>query len=303
MGSVISLLSRIRKACWDKSHKGTQDHKYGRPFLEMLRDHHHYGSWLKAQVAYEVKLIHRNSNLHWYLLLKAKGSPTLPYISMEITTSDMRDLVPVTRDFESYDVNQVSDLGTYEGTLYFLCQLADGVVEEMGSYHILYRNCQTFCNELLKKMGKDEFPTSLESELIDREFDLLSQVFKREPLTTAVPLDRETTLGGSTEKPEFVLSGEQVPLTINDLRTIHKILTPVQHKWMEIGNSLAIQSLDRIRRTYRGIANQCLREMLREYLQRRNPAPSWTEIIEAVIEYSHPVAESVMKEARRLQIN
>ena len=96
---------------------------------------------------------------------------------------------------------------------------------------------------------------------------------------------------------------EKVPPTVNDLRTIHKILTPVQHKWVEIGNLLAVQNLDKIRRTYRGIANQCLREMLREYLQRRNPAPSWTEIVDAVIEYSHPVAESVMKEARRLQIN
>ena len=300
MGSIFSILSPIRKACWDKSRKGNRDHDYGRTFLEMLTDHRLYGSCIKAQVAYEVKLIHRNTALHWYLLLKEKGSPSLPHISMEVTTSDMRDLIPVTRNFESYDVNQVSDLGIYEGTLFSLCQLADGVVDEMGSYHILYRNCQTFCNKLLKKMGKDEIPTSLESELIDREFDMLSQVFQQEPITTTLVEHRETVLGESgMGRLEFVLSEEEIPPTIGDLKTILKILTPVQHNWMEIGDALAIQSLDKIRRTYRGIANQCLREMLREYLQRRSPAPSWVEIAEAVKEYNRPVAESVMKEAKR----
>ena len=142
MGSILSL---IRKACWDKSRKGTRDHDYGRTFLEMLTDHRLYGSCIKAQVAYEVKLVHRNTALHWYLLLKAKGSPSLPHISMEVTTSDMRDLIPVTRNFESYDVNQVSDMGIYEGTLFSLCQLADGVVDATISFIETARRSVTCC--------------------------------------------------------------------------------------------------------------------------------------------------------------
>ena len=303
MGSIFSLLSFTRKACSEKFSKGTRDRDSGRPFLEMIRDHSLYGSWIKAQATYEVKLVHRNSILHWYLLLRTKGSSTLPYISIEITTSDLSDLIPVTRNFESYNANQVSDLGIYEGTLYHLCQLADRVVEEMGSYDLLSRNCQTFCNKLLKNISKNEFPTSLESELIDREFDLLSRVFQRERVPTTVVQMRETAMGESVEVSEFVLSDEVLPLTIGDLKTVHKILVPVQHSWMEIGDRLAVQNLDRIKQTYRGIANQCLREMLREYLQRSNPVPSWVELAEAVREYSRSVAGSVIKEAKRIYAN
>ena len=136
----------------------------------------------------------------------------------------MSDLVPVTRNFESYDVNQVSDLDTYEGTLYYLCQLADKVVEEMETYDLLIRNCQTFCNKLLSKMGKNEFPTSMESELINREFDLLSEIFQgkpqRKPVTTGVTViqGKETVkLIEMSEVDHFS------PPTSSDLRTIHNI--------------------------------------------------------------------------------
>ena len=109
MGSIFSLLNFTRKACWEKFPKGTRDRNSGRLFLEMIRDHSLYGLWIKAQATYEVKLVHRNSILHWYLLRRTKGSSTLSYISVEITTSDMSDLIPVTRNFESYNANQVSD--------------------------------------------------------------------------------------------------------------------------------------------------------------------------------------------------
>ena len=218
----------------------------------------------------------------------------------------MSDLIRVTRDFESYDVNQVSDLGTYEGALYYLCELADGVVEEMESYNLFSSNCQTFCNKLLKKIGKTEFPTSLESELIDGEFDLLSKVFQRErvpPNTTTNVEVRETVVCESIKTSEFVLPEKVLPPALGDLKTLHKILVPVQQNWMEIGYELAVQNLDAINKTYRGIANRCLRETLREYLQRSNPSPSWVELAEAVKEYSYPVAQSIIKEAKRMHTN
>ena len=290
MDSIFSLLSPTRKACWEKVPKDTHDRDSGRPFLEMIRDHSLYGPWIKAQAIYEVKLVHRNSILYWYLLLRTKGSSTLPYISIEVTTSDMSDLIPVTCNFESYDANQVSELDIYEGTLYHLCQLADRVVEEMGTYDILSRNCQTFCNKLLKKMGKKEFTTSLESELIDREFDLLSRGFQGERVPTTVVQVRETVMGESVEESEFVLSDEILPPTINDLKTVHNILMPVQDNWMEIGGRVTVQNLESIKEMHHGLSNQCLREMLREYLQRKNPAPSWVDLAEAVKEYNRSVA-------------
>lgn len=215
----------------------------------------------------------------------------------------MSDLIPVTRNFESYDVNLVSDLGIYEGTLYYLCELADKVVEEMESYDLFSSNCQTFCNKLLKKIGKNEFPTILESELIDREFDLLSNVFQREHIvlpTTNVQLMqvRETVVCESIKESEFVLSEKVLPPALSDLKIIHKILIPVQQNWMEVGDRLAVQNLDAIKTTYHGIANQCLREMLRKYLQQSNLSPSWIELAEAVKEYSHPVAVSIIKKAK-----
>lgn len=147
----------------------------------------------------------------------------------------MSDLIPVTRNFESYDVNLVSDLGIYEGTLYYLCELADKVVEEMESYDLFSSNCQTFCNKLLKKIGKNEFPTILESELIDREFDLLSNVFQREHIvlpTTNVQLVqvRETVVCEPIKESEFVLSEKVLPPALGDLKIIHKILIPVNNK-------------------------------------------------------------------------
>ena len=45
-------------------------------------------------------------------------------------------------------------MGTYRGSLFDLCELADGVVEEMGTYDLVESNCQHFCNNLLKKLYK-----------------------------------------------------------------------------------------------------------------------------------------------------
>ena len=61
---------------------------------------------------------------------------------------------------------------------------------------------------------------------------------------------------------------------------------------------------DAIKKTYRGLANQCLQEMLREYyLQPSNPSPSWIELAKAVKEYSHPVTLFVSKEVTRIHTN
>ena len=44
------------------------------------------------------------------------------------------------------------DVGMYEGTLHDLCCLADEVVTDMETYHLVSNNCQDLCNKLLMKM-------------------------------------------------------------------------------------------------------------------------------------------------------
>ena len=137
----------------------------------MTQEHHQYGFLINVKTTYEVKLVHRQS-ANWYFLVRTKDS-TLPYISIEIRTTDLRNLVPFTCEVDSLNADTSSDIGEYKGSLLSLCEMADRVVQDMGSYDLLTSNCQTFCNELLKRMGKSEFPTS--TKLLDREFDLLGE--------------------------------------------------------------------------------------------------------------------------------
>ena len=172
MGSIVSAAGPLRKYTWKNFLKHpASDFAYGRPFVEMIQEHHHYGPWINVKTTYEVKLVHRESP-HWYLLVKTKDS-TLPYISLEIRTTNLSDVVPFTCEVDSLNADTTSDIGEYQGSLLSLCELADRVVRDMDSYDLLTSNCQTFCNRLLKRIGKPEFPTS--TELLDQEFDLLGE--------------------------------------------------------------------------------------------------------------------------------
>ena len=132
---------------------------------------------MKVKTVYEVKLVHREG-LHWYLLVKTRDS-TLPYFSLEIRTTNLSDLVRFTCNIDTLSADVSLDVGIYEGTLLSLCQLVDRVVKQMENYDLLTSNCQTFCNELLKKMEKDEFPTSMASLM-----DCIFKSYKESMLTT-----------------------------------------------------------------------------------------------------------------------
>ena len=101
MGVVSSKLSGVsptigltRKVTWNhKEHSGD----YGQPFVSMLISHYIYGSWISVPTTYELKLVHRLPNLHWFLLIR-KDLSSCPYFSVEVTTSDWNDLIPLTRD-------------------------------------------------------------------------------------------------------------------------------------------------------------------------------------------------------------
>ena len=286
----------------------------GKPFVEMIKGHYAYGRLINRPTVYQLRLVHKPPKLHWYLLIKQKDSP-LPYVTVEITTSDLRDLIPCIRTFESCD-DDASDVGIYEGKLIDLCKLADETVEEMGTYNLLTRNCQHFCNRLLKKLYKEEFPYTYESNIADTKFDYHSQVlpevqfpvdYKNEsehPVGETYEFVKRVTWKAETvdQKPELKLSTPAPPPTINDLGSLVDILTPIQNKWRDLGGKLAINplTLDKIAKNYRHIAHQCLREMLREYLQHPYPPPSWVKLANHVQVYDPAVAFNVIKNAERI---
>ena len=127
-----------------------------------------YGSMLPSPLKYEFKLVHGKQRPHWFFLLKIVDS-TLPYITMEINTADMEDLVPTVRNGTEDEVSEVcdeansivTDLDAYEGRLQDLCEIADGIVEGMRGYNLVSSNCQHFCNNLLRKLGRKPFSTTV----------------------------------------------------------------------------------------------------------------------------------------------
>lgn len=328
MSNSFSILSPIRKSSWSSvvENKSNSYFRYGKPFVQLVQGHPHYGYLMEVDSVYEVELVHREG-CHWYVLVKTQGS-TLPYVSLEVRTTNLSDLVEFCCSQDSLNAGSSTSVGVYKGTLNSLCHLADTVVKEMDSYDLLSSNCQTFCNKLLKRMGKKEFPTS--TELLDREIDLLEEVIvgtSPSPSVSYVPKPKTrqwasslinkglgaTAAAGSSvvacrastdreEQLDLVLSKTVPPLSISDLAGLKKILIPIAHKWKEIGESLSLSSeaLDKIKIEYKCKPDQCLREMLREYLEQGASLPSWDDIVSAVKEYSSQVAKSIIKRAESI---
>ena len=322
MGSTVTILSPLRKSTWTKVLENASKFSYKKPFVEMIREHPLYGLLIKVKGVYEVKLVHFESP-HWYLLVRTKDS-TLPYISLEVRTTDLSDLVQFTRDIDSLSADVSSNVGVYEGTLLYLCELADRVVKEMGSYDLLTCNCQTFCNQLLKKMGKSEYPTS--TNLLDKGIDLLCEEIreyfptKEKDSLPMVPYKSKlnttnhkcssflaaSTSGAKASQTTVTKRDPELPenvpsLSISDLTWLHKTLIPIEHSWKDIGYSLYVeaQTLTTIENEYQN-AKQCLCEMLREYLQQRMSPPSWKVLVGAVVEENYLIAKSIIEEAKRI---
>lgn len=157
------------------------------PFVQQVQTNPVYGSLVHAVSEYEVRLVHGKEQLHWFLLVKMFRSK-LSYLTLEISTTDLCDLIPILRSVSSEnnensksqdlveDPMCITDTGTYKGTLYDLCQVADKVVEEMKSYNLVTSNCQHFCNNLLRKIGKKMYPMTIGRMTKEKKFDYYSNV-------------------------------------------------------------------------------------------------------------------------------
>ena len=154
----------------------------------MLQNNPKYKYVSGVPTQYDVRLVHSTRGpLHWYILVQMLGS-TFPFLTIEITTSNLTNLVPTMR---TIDLNEAggclsrppTEVGIYSGTLQKICEFADAVIAEMGGYNLLVNNCQHFCNNLLKKLNFRTFETTIgpQTTLDDEEnnFDLITTVLRQ----------------------------------------------------------------------------------------------------------------------------
>ncbi len=144
----------------------------GKCFADLVKNTP-YGSLLKKEFDYKIRLM--KTHWHWYLLLKIGG--TEHTISMEITTSTFTDLVPTITIFEDETKIPASiEIATLKLRLCDIAELADQVVKEMDTYSLFLRNCQHFCNRLLREMGQQTYPTTIGPEVtVDKDVDSVTQ--------------------------------------------------------------------------------------------------------------------------------
>ena len=293
-----SLSSNSFSAPGDTSN---DDMNSGHPFLEMMQAHETYRLIIRSPAHYEIKLFHGTmiTNCHWYLLVKMKDSE-LPYITIEITTTTMTNLIQTIRIVKPDGgvwsnlllKNPLMDIGTYKGTLHDICCLADEVVSDMQTYDLGSNNCQDFCNKLLIKMRMIDtaLPTTLHMEE-GSMFDCFSVVLRKVYGVAVSNASGVVATAGATVLAGLVGAPIQNQ-RLNNLKPIYKILSPLAAKWREIGTKLPTSDevLNRIETENGGVQQQCLREMLREHLLQ---VDSYETLAGVVEEYNQPLSVKI----------
>ena len=73
-------------------------------------------------------------------------------------------------------------------------------------------------------------------------------------------------------------------LSIDDLKVLHEKLFDVSNKWYNIGLQLLLNAdtLDNIKSNCGSSTQDCLLEVLKKWLRRVNPYPTWKTIVDAL---------------------
>ena len=288
--SVPTLGVSVRQSLTSRSFSQNHGMASDRKFVDMMKEHIDYGRMFRSPTYYDIKLVHGiTSHVHWYLLIKMKDSD-LPYISLEITTRDLKKVTQTIRSVEGLWshllTNDPTNVGTYKGSFHDICSFADTVVSEMGDYNLLTNNCQNFCNKLLLMMGviQNPYPTTFQ---LEEASDIFSVVVKKA---------YDFGAGVFGEAGAFVLrhvvnAPSQSHINcMHHLRTINDILKPLASNWKVIGVKLLIgdATLNQIEDYFCEIPDktirdkQCLHEVLVQYLSRDliNPYVQLSEAIQ-----------------------
>ena len=217
----------------------------------------------------------------------------------------MTNLIPVTRNMQDC-ICDASDLGVFEGSLSQLCQHADDVVSEMETYDLIDRNCQNFCNKLLKKLGKKEFVTT-KLAVCDENFDLLTKILpdvqddkpNQKPAYMCIVSPAPTVKRFKHRKPSPKRSNQvrySSRLSMDDHEPLVKILAPVKIHWKEIGSRLTLieQSLRQIEHGPHSEGTSCLGRMLEKYIQTDSLA-SHEKLAKVVEKFDKKVAQDIIR--------
>ena len=130
----------------------------GHSFQEMIKNTG-YGHMRKKEL--DIHIWIQRYQWHWFLVVKWEGSDDL-YVILEVTTSTMLDLVKFMRVEDSKVLPKCERVGRLTISFNQLCEIADSVVSDMGTYNLFKRNCQHFCNNLLKRLNmKCDYETTI----------------------------------------------------------------------------------------------------------------------------------------------
>lgn len=151
----------------------TPDHQSGQPYVQMVSNTK-YGrrnirlclkKALDIPGRYDVYLVTGGGDLglHWCLLVKMiRRDVHLPYLSIDLTTDDdWEHFIPTMSQFSELPTSATSK-GFVDISIKDLCEMADTIRSKMGRFDLTSRNCQTFCNELLKEMNLPTETTTFE---------------------------------------------------------------------------------------------------------------------------------------------
>lgn len=151
----------------------TPDHQSGQPYVQMVSNteyrHRYFRFCLKKALdirgRYDVYLVTGGGDLglHWCLLVKMiRPDLHLPYLSIDLTTDDdWEHFIPTMSQLSELPTSAMSK-GFVDISIKDLCEMADTIRSKMGSFNLASRNCQTFCNELLKEMNLPTETTTIE---------------------------------------------------------------------------------------------------------------------------------------------
>lgn len=82
------------------------------------------------------------------------------------------------------------------------------------------------------------------------------------------------------------------------LKDLLKELTPIAHNWQNLGIMLDLDSgkLDNVKANHGARCEDCLREMIKLWLKKVNPPPTWSALAEAVKDINeHKLANEIRK--------
>ena len=99
--------------------------------------------------------------------------------------------------------------------------------------------------------------------------------------------------GGSSATPASAAnsSSDKPP----KLSKLLKLLMPLSTHWRNIGVLLELEdaNLGAIEDSHKGVPDNCLREMLNQWLRQSNPRPTKTALVEAVETYNPVLAQKI----------